>query len=288
MILITGSSGFIGRHLVKEFADRDVFCATEANMNLRNPQMIDEVIAEVQPEVVIHLAAKTEVAWSFDDYLDVSQVNYLGTVALAEANRRLNPNLRLFVMASTMETYGHQLESEPFTEETPQYPMAPYAVAKVACEKYLDYMDYAYGFPYTILRQTNAYGRHDNDFFVVERILTQMLKGDGVRLGDPDPWRNFLHISDLVALYRAVVDQRPVGETFVTGPDNALSIGDLAEQCRVVTGYDGDIEWHTIPKRPGEIYFLSSNPVKAERELGWTPKVELLDGLSRTADLWRS
>jgi UDP-glucose 4-epimerase len=288
MILITGSSGFIGQHLVREFSDRDVFCATEANMNLRNPQMIDEVIAEVQPEVVIHLAAKTEVAWSFDDYLDVSQVNYLGTVALAEANRRLNPNLRLFVMASTMETYGHQLESEPFTEDTPQYPMAPYAVAKVACEKYLDYMDYAYGFPYTILRQTNAYGRHDNDFFVVERILTQMLKGDGVRLGDPDPWRNFLHISDLVALYRKVVDERPVGETFVTGPDNAMSIGELAELCRKPTGYQGDIEWHTIPKRPGEIYYLNSNPAKAERMLGWTPKVELLDGLSRTADLWRS
>jgi UDP-glucose 4-epimerase len=288
MFLITGSSGFIGQHLVKEFSDRDVFCATEANMNLRNPQMIDEVIADTQPEVVIHLAAKTEVAWSFDDYLDVSTVNYLGTVALAEANRRLNPNLRLFVMASTMETYGHQLESEPFTEETPQYPMAPYAVAKVACEKYLDYMDYAYGFPYTILRQTNAYGRHDNDFFVVERILTQMLKGDGVRLGDPDPWRNFLHISDLVALYRKVVDERPVGETFVTGPDNAMSIGELAELCRKPTGYQGDIEWHTIPKRPGEIYYLNSSPVKAERMLGWTPKVGLEEGLSRTADLWRS
>ena len=287
MILITGSSGFIGQHLVKAFSDRDVFCATEANMNLRNPSMIDEVIADIQPEVVIHLAAKTEVAWSFDDYLDVSAVNYLGTVALVEANRRLNPNLRLFVMASTMETYGHQDHWIPFTEDTPQYPAAPYAVAKVACEKYLAYMDYAYGFPYTILRQTNTYGRPDNDFFVVERILTQMLKGESVRLGDPDPWRNFLFIDDLVALYRAVVEQRPVGETFVTGPDNALSIGDLAEQCRGVTGYAGDIEWHTIPKRPGEIYFLSSSPEKARRMLGWTPRVGLEEGLSRTADLWR-
>jgi UDP-glucose 4-epimerase len=246
------------------------------------------VIADLQPEIVIHLAAKTEVAWSFEDYLDVSQVNYLGTVALAEANRRLNPNLRLFVMASTMETYGHQDHWVSFTEVTPQYPMAPYAVAKVACEKYLAYMDYAYGFPYTILRQTNTYGRSDNDFFVVERILTQMLRGDGCRLGDPMPWRNFLHIDDLVALYRRVVEDRLVGETFVTGPDNALSIGDLAELCRKTTGYAGDIEWHTIPKRPGEIYFLSSNPVKAERMLGWTPKVGLDEGLSRTADLWRS
>jgi UDP-glucose 4-epimerase len=288
MFLITGASGFIGQHLVREFADRDVFCATEANMNLRNPSMIDEVVADLQPEVVIHLAAKTEVAWSFDDYLDVSQVNYLGTVALVEANRRLNPNLRLFVMASTMETYGHQDHWIPFTEDTPQYPAAPYAVAKVACEKYLAYMDYAYGFPYTILRQTNTYGRSDNDFFVVERILTQMLAGGPVRLGDPDPYRNFLHIDDLVALYRRVVEDRPIGETFVTGPNNALQIDDLAYRCRRVTGYRGDIEWHTIPKRPGEIYYLNSNPVKAERMLGWTPKVELEEGLARTADLWRS
>jgi nucleoside-diphosphate-sugar epimerase len=166
-------------------------------------------------------------------------------------------------MASTMETYGHQDHWIPFTEATPQYPAAPYAVAKVACEKYLDYMDYAYGFPYTILRQTNTYGRSDNDFFVVERILTQMLAGGPVRLGDPDPYRNFLHIDDLVALYRRVVEDRPIGETFVTGPNNALQIDDLAELCRKVTGYAGDIEWHTIPKRPGEIYFLSSSPVKA-------------------------
>ena len=286
-MLITGASGFIGQHLVKEFSDHDIVQASEHNMDLRDPEAIDNMIARVKPEIVLHLAARTEVAWSFDAYLDVSKVNYLGTVALAEANRRLNPNLKLFVMASTMETYGHQPHGTPFTESTPQHPAAPYAVAKVACENYLSYMDYAYGFPYTILRQTNAYGRHDNDFFVVERILTQMLKGDGVRLGDPDPWRNFLHIDDLVALYRAVVDQRPVGETFVTGPDNAIPISELAERCRKVTGYQGDIEWHTIPKRPGEIYYLNSNPAKARGVLGWEPKVELDDGLSRTAELWR-
>lgn len=288
MLLLTGASGFIGQHLKREFSkDFNVYCASESNMDLTDPEQIDDVIAETQPEVVLHLAAKTEVAWSFDDYYNVSDVNYLGTVALAEANRRLNPNLRLFVMASTMETYGHQPHGTPFTEETPQRPAAPYAVAKVASEKYLEYMAYAYGFPYVILRQTNTYGRHDNDFFVVERIITQMLKSGTCRLGEPDPWRNFLYIDDLVALYRQIVDQRPIGETFVTGPDNALPISELADLCRKLTGFEGAVEWHTIPKRPGEIYYLNSDPAKAKAVLGWEPKVDLEDGLRRTIELWR-
>jgi nucleoside-diphosphate-sugar epimerase len=255
-------------------------------MDLRDVESIERAVAEIQPEVVIHLGAKSEVAWSFDNYLGVSQVNYLGTVALAEANRKLNPNLRLFIMASTMETYGHHSHGTPFTEETIQHPMAPYAVAKVASEKYLEYMAYAYGFPYVTLRQTNTYGRDRNDFFVVERIITQMLRGDVCRLGDPDPWRNFLYIDDLVALYQRIIAERPIGEVFVTGPDNAVAISDLAELCRQVIGWDGNILWHTIPKRPGEIYYLNSTPAKAKRVLGWEPRVELEDGLRRTVALW--
>lgn len=284
MLLMTGGSGFIGQHLQREFSD--VYAPREADMNLTDPTQIEKVIRDTRPEVVVHLAAKTEVAWSFDDYLNVSNVNYVGTVALAEACRRFNPNLRLFVLASTMETYGHQEERLAFTEQTPQWPAAPYAVAKVAAEKYLAYMEYAYGFPFTVLRQTNTYGREDNDFFVVERTVTQMLNGGVCRLGDPEPWRNFLYVDDLVRLYRTVVDQRPVGETFVTGPDNALPIRDLADKIRALTGFQGEVEWHTQPPRPGEIYYLNSDPQKAHDLLGWYPKVGLDEGLKLTVDKW--
>ena len=286
MLLITGASGFIGQHLVKEFSDFDVFQASEQNMDLTNPELVEEVIAQTKPEIVIHLAAKTEVALSFDNYLGVSNVNYLGTVALAEANRRFNPNLRLFVMASTMETYGHQPPCTPFTEKTEQHPAAPYAVAKVACEKYLEYMEFAYGFPFTILRQTNTYGRHDNDFFVVERIISQMAQGKTCKLGAAEPWRNFLYIDDLVRLYRRVVDERPEGETFVTGPDNALPIWELADKIQNFMGWTGTIEWDTQPVRPGEIFYLNSDPRKAWDWLKWEPEVELDEGLKLTIDKW--
>jgi UDP-glucose 4-epimerase len=207
-------------------------------------------------------------------------------VALAEANRRFNPDLELFVMASTTETYGHHQAHVPFTETTPQYPAAPYAVAKVACEHYLRYMGYAYDFPYVMLRQTNTYGRHDNDFFVVERIISQMARGQECKLGTPVPWRNFLYIADLVRLYERIIELQPTGEVFVTGPDNALSIGELAGRIRELMDWKGHIEWNTLEPRPGEVYYLNTDPAKARAVLGWEPQIELDEGLLLTIAKW--
>lgn len=285
-ILITGASGFIGQHLFEALNSVfDLYCPTEEVMDLRRSEQVNDYIKNVKPDAVIHLAAKTEVAYSFDDFEDFSRVNYVGTVLLAEANRRFNPNLKQFVMASTMETYGQGIGTEAFTEQTPQKPCAPYAVAKLACEKYLNYMRYAYNFPSTVLRQTNSYGRTNTDFFVMERIITQMLNGSIVKLGDPTPFRNFLFIDDLVKLYEALLfNPVAIGQTFVTGPDNALSIRALAATCADVLNWKGELVWRTIPDRPGEIYYLNSNPKKAKDLLGWEPKVDLRTGIHLTAD----
>lgn len=308
-IFITGISGFIGQELSKKFVDfgHEVYGLYETKESfLKNPEVKEEnkaignlvdfeeitaIIDRVKPDIVIHLAAKTEVAFSFDNYIQVSEVNYVGTVNLAEANRKLNPNLKAFIMASTMETYGHQnKEDGAFTEETEQKPMAPYAVAKLACEKYLEYMRYAYNFPYIILRQTNAYGRHDNDFFVVEQIITQMLyNSEKIQLGEPDAYRNFLYIDDLVNLYETLISKTDIatGQTFVTGPDNALTIRELVDIIADKLNWKGEVEWHVKPKRPGEIFYLNSNPSKAKELLDWEPKVSLHDGLDKTIAKWR-
>jgi UDP-glucose 4-epimerase len=303
-LLITGASGFIGQYLVKaldseyevhglyehkaSFAKNPELEGRQWLADLKDKEALEMTIANIAPHFIIHLAAKTEVALSFDNYAEVSEVNYLGTVNLVEANRLFNPNLELFLMASTMETYGHQ-DQVPFTEETPQYPMAPYAVAKLACEKYLAYMEYAYGFPFCIFRQTNAYGRTDNDFFVVERIVTQMLRGDECNLGEKEPVRNFIWIDDLVELYRTVLAQteKAKGQTFVTGPNNGLTIEELADIIKSKTGFKGRLNWGTIPKRPGEIYYLNSDAQKAKDVLRWEPKIDLQEGLDRTIAIWR-
>lgn len=296
-ILVTGQSGFIGQHLTRRLADHDVI---GLQADLLDFKAVAKEIEALQPEVIIHLAARTQVAYSFDEPVEFSSVNYVGTVNLIEAAKQLR-GLELFVFSSTMETYGWQPESDvilnggalldfrAFDEDTPQHPNAPYAVAKVACERYLEYAGRAYGLPYTIIRQTNTYGRTNDDFFVVEALITGMLRNPHeASFGNPVPYRNFLHIDDLLELYLAILAKRETarGEVFCTGPANAIQIRELAQLIADKLSWRGTLHWNRKPPRAGEIYYLNSSHEKASRVLGWAPKISLEQGLERTIAHW--
>lgn len=296
-ILVTGHSGFIGQHLTRRLTDHEVIALQG---DLLEFDSVAKEIAAVQPDVIVHLAARTQVAYSFDEPVNFSSINYVGTVNLIESARKLK-GFQHFVFASTMETYGWQPESEvikragtllqhrAFDETTPLHPNAPYAVAKVGCERYLEYVGRAYDFPYTIIRQSNTYGRTGDDFFVVEQIITGMLRdAREASFGDPIPYRNFLYIDDLVELYLAILSKPEVvrGEVFCTGPANAIQIREVAGLIADRLGWQGTIHWNRKPPRAGEIYYLNSTPAKATRMLGWSPKVALREGLDRTIAQW--
>ena len=297
-ILITGMSGFIGTNLKARL--EGTYEVYDLECDLLDKPAIDRRLAEVDPQFIIHLAARTEVEKSFYEQTSFSSINYVGTVNMVESARQLK-NLKLFLFSSTMETYGWQPESDlirdgkPFTipvfnEHTQQNPNAPYAVAKVACEYYLRYASRAFNFPWCAFRQTNTYGRADNDFFVVEQIITQMLKNpEEINLGYDKPYRNFLWIDDLLDLYLVALGKHELArdQIFCTGPNNALSIADLAKKIADKLNWQGRINWGTKPKRDGEIYVLNSSNVKAKWVLGWEPKVDLDTGLDRTIEMWR-
>jgi UDP-glucose 4-epimerase len=297
-ILITGLSGFIGGYLKNKLESR--YQIFDLDRDLLDKEGIDQRLQEVDPNFIIHLAARTEVEKSFYEQTSFSSVNYVGTVNMVESARHLK-NLKLFVFSSTMETYGWQPESDlirdgkeytlpVFTEETKQHPNAPYAVAKVGCELYLEYAQRSFNFPFCSFRQTNSYGRKDNDFFVVEQIISQMLKNPKeINLGYGEPYRNFLWIDDLINLYETVIEkhEQARGEIFCTGPANALKIKDLVDKIAKKIGWNGQVNWNTKPKRDGEIWVLNSSPAKAEQLLGWSPKMDLDTGLDLTIQIWR-
>ena len=308
-VLITGISGFVGSYLaeallqdghevfgflrqsnrlnypsVKRLAGRAVFLYG----SLLDPQAVRGAVREAKPDAILHLGAVTPVAYSFEHPVEVTETNYLGTIHLAEAAMK-ECELKRFIFASSMETYGFQTKRTPFVETDELHPACPYAVAKVASENYLQYLFYAHKFPAVSIRQTNCYGRRENDYFIVESTIVQMLKGGDVNLGDPRPVRNFLFIDDLVSLYKhlLVADSSVDGEVFNTGPDNGVTIAELAELCQEATGWRSKINWNTRPRRPGEIFFLNSSNSKAIAELGWEPRITLKDGLQRTVCIWR-
>ena len=299
-VLLTGSSGFIGQHLTPVL--RKKFDVYHLKSDLTQHQMVADEVISIQPDIIVHLAARTEVEQSFYEQLTFSEVNYVGTVNLIETASKIK-NLKNFVFASTMEVYGWQPISdevekniipkffESFDENTNPNPNAPYAVAKYACEKYLQYANRCLGLPFTALRQTNCYGRKDNDFFVTEQIISQMLKNPNtVNLGYAEPYRNFLYIDDMLDAWDIVIsnyDKCNDGKIFTMGPDFPIKIKDYADLIAGKLGWTGKITWHTKLERPGEIFWLNSNCNLIQKTLGWSPKMSLSDGLDKTIAIWK-
>lgn len=294
-ILVTGASGFIGQHIVPQLNKKHEVIIFESDL-LDFKNVYQEVL-DSQCDQIIHLAARTEVEKSFYEPTVFSNINYIGTENLVNAASELT-NLKNFLFASTMEVYGWQPVSDEiqngnipdlipaFDETTEANPNAPYAVAKHACEKYLQYAHRSKKLPFTALRQTNTYGRKDNNFFVVEQIISQMLDNPtDVYLGYSTPYRNFLYIEDLIELWCLLVDKYNDinnGQIFTIGPDNAVSISDLAEMIAKKLNWNGTIHWNSKPKRDGEIWLLNSNNKKITEYTGWKPKTKLSDGLDKT------
>jgi len=301
-VLVTGGSGFIGAELLPKLVElghevcsleryvtgRYVLGARTATVfgDLRDGFSIRKLVKDVQPEAVIHLAAISPVAYSYDHPQEVFEVNALGTINLAEACLREVPNFKHFLYAGTSEEYGNQ-DKFPVTEDAELRPNSPYSVSKVAADKYLQYMRAAYDFPVTVLRPFNTYGRKDNTHFVVERTITQMLQGKTVRLGDPTPARDFIYVDDHVDAYLTCLnDPKAKGEVFnfCTGRD--ITIKGLIGLISKLTGFKGKVQWNTIPARPLDIKKLVGSYEKAKKVLGWRPKYTLEEGLKKTIEFW--
>lgn len=299
-IFITGHDGFIGSHMVERLQNDHELGFLE--YDLRDHAQVKAQLHDFNPDVIVHLAARTEVEDSFYEQIVFSEVNYVGTVNLIEAASTL-PNLKNFVFASTMEVYGWQPISDvirdgtdvpedifAFTEETQPNPNAPYAVAKYGCEKYLEYAHRSLGLPFTAIRQTNAYGRKDNNFFVTEQIIWQMLDNpDEIFLGYGKPYRNFIYIEDLLDAWEAVIrnPEKCAGEIFCLGPDNAIRISDYVDLIASKMNWQGTVHWDKKPERPGEIFLLNSSNDKITEKLGWEPKTSLSEGLDQTIAVWK-
>lgn len=299
-ILLTGSSGFIGSHISPILVNN--FELFHLKSDLKNYVLVQNEVKDISPDIIIHLAARTEVEKSFYEQTEFSEVNYVGTVNLIEAATTIK-NLKNFIFASTMEVYGWQPISDEvkinkipknfisFDENTQPNPNAPYAVAKYACEKYLQYAQRSMGLPYTIIRQTNSYGRKDNNFFVTEQIITQMLANKKeINLGYGEPYRNFLYIDDLLNAWTTIITSYELvnkGYILTLGPDNPIKIKDYANTIAKKLNWSGKINWNTKPKRPGEIYYLNSNHNLITNLVGWKPTISLDEGLVRTIKVWK-
>ena len=318
-IFITGVTGFLGQELVETLSSHgheigtltrnvargDRATNTESMIkgesisgvkyyfgDLVDYLVISDALKDFQPDVIIHLAAQTSVAYSFTHMKEVFDVNFIGVFNIAEAARREVPNLKRLIWSGSAEEYGIQPEEAyPTKEDEIQlHAASPYGVAKIAAENFLKYLYLAYDFPCIVFRNANSFGRKHSHQFVIENTIYQMIQGKSpIKLGDPTPIRDFIFEPDLLEAYvMAAESNNPklLGEAINITTSEPISIKDLAAEIAQITNYKGEIQWNSFPKRPLEIPKLNMDNSKAKELLGWKPKHTLKEGLRITASYW--
>jgi UDP-glucose 4-epimerase len=231
-------------------------------------------------EVCFHLAAQVDVRAAVDRPDFDAHVNVLGTILVLEAARRHRTKV---VYASTGGAIYGEVDG-PAAEDAARRPMSPYGVSKLAAEEYLAAYNRLYGTNHVSLRYANVYGpRQDpkGEAGVVAIFLGALAEGRAPRIfGDGTQTRDYVYAGDVARATLAAAGQEGV---FNVGTGAETSVLELYDLCRRVAGVE--IEPEIAPARLGELERSVLDASKAERELGWTPQVELDEGLRLT---WES
>jgi nucleoside-diphosphate-sugar epimerase len=268
---------------------------TVLTCDLANYSSVASAIKSLRPEIIFHLGALSPVRYSFEHPFEYLEANLIGTVNLVHSLLDLpDPKSRRLIAASTAEVYGNQ-DRKPFKETLPLNPTSPYAVSKAATDMYLRMASSAYSLNCTVLRPTNTYGRKFETGFVVEYLVTTMLKGARAYVGAPDSIRDYMHVSDHVKAYLLAAEKHtPSGEVYNAGSGKGISNRDLALLIAKIIDYDeANITFGSYPPgypmRPmsGEQPYIVLDAGKISGALGWNVSIDLESGINDVVAYWR-
>jgi GDP-4-dehydro-6-deoxy-D-mannose reductase len=307
--LLTGASGFVGRHLLAELrrrfpAARLIAAVTPAALpehaadstvafDLLDHGGMESLIAGLQPDGVVHLAAQASVAASFDDPMASWRVNVLGTLALANAVLRHAPRCR-FVFASSAEIYGLSFRSgEKLDELAALQPANPYAASKAACDIGIGEMVLR-GLNAIRLRAFNHTGPGQSEAFVVAAFARQIARMEAgqqppiLRVGALDRARDFLDVRDVCAAYAtALTGQVQAGEVLNLASGVARPIGDVLDGLLARSELRPRVEEEASRLRPTDLQTVVGDAARASAILGWAPRVPWGETLDSVMADWR-
>lgn len=306
MYLVTGGAGFIGSHIAARLAalgervrvlDDFSYGGAESLSglvrrvetvagNVTNPAVLGRAMAGVN--VVFHQAGIRSVSLSMENPALANQVNVEGTLNVLVAAR--DTGVRRVVFASSYLVYGNAGALPQSEAETPN-PTTPYAVSKLAGEHYCKVFAELYGLETVSLRYFDVFGPtldpKPQSPTVVDRFIGAALAGEPLEIhGDGLQSRDFTYIDNVVdANLLAAENPDAVGEVFNVGQNRSLTLLDLIDRLRRIVG--PEIRWTHREARPGDVRHGCADLAKAERILGYRPRVSFEEGLDRTVKNFR-
>ena len=274
-ILVTGSKGFIGSHLVPKLRaeGHDVIAVDQEHGDAALP---DTWASFPDAEIVVHLAALSFVPSSWEEPARFLGTNVQGTVGALEFCRKRNA--RLIVLSSYL--YGHP-ETLPVAETAPLTPTNPYALSKLLGEEVCRFYVAAFGVGVIILRPFNVYGPGQPEHFLLQTIIRQVLSGVLVQVKDLEPRRDYVYVGDLVRAIIAAVGSTIHSGVYNIGSGISHSVEDVIALVQSSLGTALPVSSER-ERRPDEIMDTVADISRARTELAWMPTYTFREGIRAT------
>jgi nucleoside-diphosphate-sugar epimerase len=311
-ILVTGGAGFIGSHIVDKLMEKGFEVTVFDNLDtghieniephqgkenfhfikgdIRNFNLVKKTMKDV--DAVFHEAALASVTLSVQNPILSNDINVTGTLNLLKASSDLG--VKRFIYASSAAVYGDTKTPEK-REDMSTNPKSPYGISKLAAENYVKIFHKLYGLETVSLRYFNVYGprqRFDLQcaYGGVITIFTNRLLRDmpPIIFGDGEQTRDFVYIGDVVEANMLALDKKDAaGEAFNIGTGLNVGVNQIAETLKDIMNKHELKNVHADP-RPAEGRHGYANIRKAQKILGFHPKVSIKEGLVKLVDWYKN
>ncbi len=271
--LITGAMGFIGKSLIQKMSELNVDIIT---VDIIDGDVTDQSTWEKLPDadVVIHLAGKTFVPDSWSSPSSFIDTNLMGTVCALEYCKKRKS--KLIILSSYL--YGNP-DILPIPESSKIVTPNPYAFSKKLAEDACRFYSEMFGIQVTILRPFNVYGPGQDDKFLIQSIIHQVLNSSFINVKDLEPKRDYVYIDDLVDAIIKGISYNKLFGIFNIGSGISYSVNDIIVSIQEITKTNLEVKSEGI-RRPNEIMNTIADISLAKSELNWKPQYSLHDGLS--------
>ena len=305
-VLVTGSEGFVGSHLVERLLDEgckiralvlynsfnsygwlDTFSSEKLKNieiitgDIRDPNRVKKLLEGI--DVVFHLAALIGIPYSYhspDSYVDT---NIKGMLNILQA--AMGTDVKKIIATSTSEVYG-TAKYVPIDEKHPKQGQSPYSATKIGADFIAESFYRSFNLPVVVARPFNTYGPRQSARAIIPTIITQLLSGKSdIKLGALEPRRDFVYVKDVAEGFIEIAkSDKVIGEEINIATQKDISIGELAEKLIKLINPKARIIKDSGRLRPekSEITKLLGSSKKITELTNWKPKYSLDKGLEES------
>jgi dolichol-phosphate mannosyltransferase len=294
--LITGGTGFVGANLARRLLHdghqvhlllRPQHAAWRIEeirsdvrlhlLDLSDVLAISNMIGEIKPEWIFHLAAHGAYSWQ-SDVARIFETNLMGTIHLVEAC--LKTGFESFIHTGSSSEYGFKDHAPAETEGLE--PNSHYAVAKASATLYCQFTAQAHKANLTTLRLYSAYGPYEEPNRLMPTLIRHGLRGEWPPLVNPETARDYVYVEDVcdACILAAQTRPREFGAVYNLGTGRQTTLCEVTEIARTVLGIQAEPEWGTMAARTWDTSIWQADSQKIQAELGWRPRHDFGEGFS--------